>query len=254
MARILLGRIALNLATAAAAMARSGAVRRTTAPRMAHDAHLGRPEVAVLGGGFGGLYTALRLCTLDWQGGPRPRVTLVERNDRFAFSPMLYELATGAASCWEVAPLYEELLRGTDIEFVRGEVLGLDEGERTVRIAPTGRGGAGDDAERLLPYDQCVLALGGQPTFADVPGAAEHAQPFYSAADAMAVKRKVQELRDSSERSVLRVCVVGGGYIGAELAANLYAPHPHIPPPPRRLSCLCCGCLPRPAPPTCTIW
>ena len=232
MARLVVGRLALNLATAAAAMARSGVVKRVNPVRMADASHLGRPEVAVLGGGFGGLYTALRLASLDWEGGPRPRVTIVERNDRFAFSPMLYELATGAASCWEVAPLYEELLRGTDIEFVRGEVLGLDEGERTVRIAPRGRGGAADDTERLLPYDQCVLALGAQPTFAGVPGAVEHAQPFYSAADAMAVKKKVQDLRDASDRTdQLRVCVVGGGYIGAELAANLYAPRPHFPPP-----------------------
>ena len=44
-------------------------------------------------------------------------------------------LATGTATSWEVAPLYEDLLEGTDIEFVRGDVTGLDEGERVVRVA-----------------------------------------------------------------------------------------------------------------------
>merc|ERR1719440_163460 len=97
----------------------------------------------------------------------------------------------------------------------------MDEGERIVRVADGADGGG----ERMLPYDQCIVALGAQPTFSGVPGAEEYAQPFYSAADAMAVKAKVQELRENAERSVLRVCVVGGGYIGAELAANLCA-HP----------------------------
>ena len=129
-------RFALNLATAAAAFARGGgggaATRRFTMPRMS-DTGLGGPEITVLGGGFGGLYTALRLVSLDWTGGPRPRVTLVDRDDRFAFSPMLYELATGTATTWEVAPRYEDLLAGTDVEFVRGEVRALDETERVVR-------------------------------------------------------------------------------------------------------------------------
>ena len=65
---------------------------------------LDAPDIAILGGGFGGLYTALRLSTLDWGGGPKPRVTLVDRSDRFVFLPMLYEVTTGQASCWEVAP------------------------------------------------------------------------------------------------------------------------------------------------------
>ena len=184
---------------------------------MQASAQLGGPEIAVLGGGFGGLYTALRLRSLDWSGGPIPRVTLIDRNDRFSFSPMLYELATGTAARAEVSPLYESLLEGTDIDFVRGEVVGVDEGERIIRVAA---GGLGE--HRMLPYDQCVVAFGAQASGLDrVPGAAEHAQPFYTAADATAVRERIKELRRNSERSTLRVAVVGGGYIGVELAANL---------------------------------
>ena len=216
-----LARLALNVASATAM---SPLKSRVPFPRMAAASQLGGPEITVLGGGFGGLYTALRLRSLDWSGGAVPRVTLVDRNDRFAFSPMLYELATSRATAWEVAPLYETLLEGTDIEFVRGEVCSLDEGERIVRVAVSdGPDGSADAVEeRLLPYDQCVLAFGAQPSgLSRVPGALEHAQPFYSAADAMAVRDRVRELRESSERSILRVSVVGGGYIGVELAANL---------------------------------
>ena len=206
------------ISTVAMSTARTIARRAPmTGPRMQASAQLGGPEIAVLGGGFGGLYTALRLRSLDWSGGPIPRVTLIDRNDRFSFSPMLYELATGTAAAWEVSPLYESLLEGTDIDFVRGEVVGVDEGERIIRVAA---GGLGE--HRMLPYDQCVVAFGAQASGLDrVPGAAEHAQPFYTAADATAVRERIKELRRNSERSTLRVAVVGGGYIGVELAANL---------------------------------
>ena len=187
------------------------------APRMASAADaLGGPEIAVLGGGFGGLYTALRLCSLDWSGGPAPRVTLVDRSDRFAFSPMLYELATGTATSWEVSPRYEDLLAGTQVEFVRAEVCGLDEAERVVTLR-TGT------AERQLPYDQCVLAFGLQPRTDAVPGVSEHALTFHCAEDALELKKQLALTQHACRGTgtPLRIGIIGGGYVGVELAANL---------------------------------
>ena len=48
-------------------------------------------RICILGGGFGGLYTALRLSQLPWEEA-RPEIVLVDRSDRFLFSPLLYEL------------------------------------------------------------------------------------------------------------------------------------------------------------------
>mmetsp|Transcript_11338 Transcript_11338/g.28978 ORF Transcript_11338/g.28978 Transcript_11338/m.28978 type:complete len:467 (+) Transcript_11338:62-1462(+) len=211
----------LNAASAASMASTLATTARTRmpSPRMmgAADA-LGGPEIAVLGGGFGGLYTALRLSSLDWSGGPTPRITLVDRSDRFSFSPMLYELATGTATSWEVAPRYEDLLSDTPVEFVRGEVSGLDEESNVVTIA-TSQG-----AERQLPYDWCVLAFGLQPQTSLVPGVAEHARTFYTAEDALGLKeclRALEQERTVDEGTPLRIGVVGGGYVGVELAANL---------------------------------
>jgi len=60
-------------------------------------------KILILGGGFGGLYTALRLQELDWEGD-FPEITLVDKGDRFLFSPLLYELITEEMQSWEVAP------------------------------------------------------------------------------------------------------------------------------------------------------
>merc|ERR1719469_326346 len=172
---------------------------------------LGAPDICVLGGGFGGLYTALRLSKLDWGDAPRPRVTLVDQQERFVFLPMLYEVATGAASCWEVAPPFSEVLAGSGVEFVRGSVSGLDAEARMVRVTTGGEGG-GEAAERLLPYDACVLALGARATgYARVPGAEAHARQFYTLDDALALRRELQALRLKRRGGLLRVAVVGSG-------------------------------------------
>lgn len=53
-----------------------------------------KPEqICVLGGGFGGLYAALRLQKMPWRGRP-PVVTLIDKRDKFTFLPLLYEFAS----------------------------------------------------------------------------------------------------------------------------------------------------------------
>ena len=126
---------------------------------------------------------------------------------------MLYELATDRATTWEVAPRFEDLLQDTAVEFVHGEIRGLDEEERTVTIS------TGGEVERKLPYDWCVLAFGLQPD-CEVPGVAEHATTFATADDALELKRRLALAQQACGRTV-RVGVVGGGYVGVELAANL---------------------------------
>lgn len=50
-------------------------------------------RICVLGGGFGGLYAALRLQQMPWRGR-KPIVTLVDKRDKFTFLPLLYEFAS----------------------------------------------------------------------------------------------------------------------------------------------------------------
>jgi 2-polyprenyl-6-methoxyphenol hydroxylase-like FAD-dependent oxidoreductase len=63
-----------------------------------------RSKVVIVGGGFGGLYTALKLKNQEETlGGVALDVTLVDAKDKFVFLPLLYELATGTASAVEVS-------------------------------------------------------------------------------------------------------------------------------------------------------
>ncbi|MDJ0584366.1 MAG: FAD-dependent oxidoreductase, partial [Microcystis sp.] len=75
------------------------------------------PKICILGGGFGGLYTALRLSQLPWTDQHTPQITLIDKNDRFLFSPLLYELVTSELQSWEIAPPFSELLANTPVDF-----------------------------------------------------------------------------------------------------------------------------------------
>lgn len=166
-------------------------------------------RIGILGGGFGGLYTALRLSQLPWEGTP-PIITLVDHRDRFLFLPLLYELVTGELQTWEVAPPYEELLAGTQVRFRQAEVMGIDLDQKRVALS--------DGAP--LEYDRLVLALGGTTPLDMAPGVAEHALPFRTLHDAYQLKERLRILQ-ASEADKIRVAVVGGGYSGVELACKV---------------------------------
>ena len=170
-------------------------------------------RICILGGGFGGLYTALRLSQLSWTGHEKPEITLVDKCDRFVFLPLLYEVVTGDLQSWEVAPYYSELLSGTGIRYVQATVDSVNLAGRTVQITQNGQ------AERLS-YDRLVLAMGGESVIGNVAGAADNALPFRTLNDAMRLSDRLKDL-EASAADRIRVAIIGAGYSGVELACNL---------------------------------
>ncbi|GAA6615154.1 NAD(P)/FAD-dependent oxidoreductase [Scytonema sp. NUACC26] len=167
-------------------------------------------RICILGGGFGGLYTALRLSELPWENSQKPEIVLVDRSDRFLFSPLLYELLTGELQTWEIAPPFEELLQGTGVRFCQSIVSGIDIDQRSVHLH--------DGPE--LSYDRLLLALGGETPLDIVPGATSYAYPFRSITDVYRLEERLRVLEES-ETDKIRVAIVGGGYSGVELACKL---------------------------------
>lgn len=169
-----------------------------------------RKRICILGGGFGGLYTALALDRLPWMPQDRPDIVLVDQRDRFVFLPLLYELVTGELESWEVAPPYTELLAGTNIRFQPAEVaeIGIDPAE--VRLTD----------HSTIAYDYLVLALGGKTPLDIVPGAEAYAIPFHDISHAYRLEEALRELEQSNADKI-RVAIAGAGYSGVELACKL---------------------------------
>ncbi|KAK4761002.1 hypothetical protein SAY87_005895 [Trapa incisa] len=185
-----------------------------------------RPRVCILGGGFGGLYTALRLESLIWPDGKRPQVLLVDQSERFVFKPMLYELLSGEVEAWEIAPRFSDLIMNTGIRFLQDRVKLLTPLDHLGIIGPTGSSCSGTvqlESGLIIEYDWLVLALGAQSKLDIVPGAAEFALPFSTYEDACKVEEKLMTLerQNFGKDNLIRVAIVGCGYSGVELAATI---------------------------------
>jgi NADH dehydrogenase len=167
-------------------------------------------KICILGGGFGGLYTALRLSQLPWHDPHPPQITLIDKSDRFLFSPLLYELVTSELQSWEIAPPFSELLADTPINFQQGTVTAIDVNNHQITL----------DNQTDICYDRLVIALGGQSSLDFVPGARTHAIPFRSLEDAYRLQDRLKTL-EKSNRDKIRVAIIGGGYSGVELACKI---------------------------------
>jgi len=167
-------------------------------------------QICILGGGFGGLYTAGRLSQLPWEKSQQPEIVLVDRHDRFLFSPLLYELLTGELQTWEIAPPFAELLANTGVHFIQAAVADIDVDSKQVLL----------DNGQKLQADRLVLALGGETPLQVVPGSAEYAIPFRTIADAHRLAEKLRIL-EQSDAEKIRIAIVGAGYSGVELACKL---------------------------------
>ncbi|MEA5580661.1 NAD(P)/FAD-dependent oxidoreductase [Nodularia harveyana UHCC-0300] len=167
-------------------------------------------RICILGGGFGGLYTALRLSQLPWKNDEKPEIILVDQSDRFIFSPLLYELLTGELQTWEIAPPFVELLQNTGVRFCQAIVSGIDTEKKRVLL----------QKGTEIAYDRLVLALGGETPLDMVPGAKSHAYPFRNITDAYRLEERLRVLEES-EAEKIRVAIVGAGYSGVELACKL---------------------------------
>jgi NADH:ubiquinone reductase (non-electrogenic) len=170
-----------------------------------------KKKVVIVGGGFGGVFTALDLSDSF-------EITLLSDSDHFLFKPLLYEYLSGEVEAWHIAPTYEELL-DRHIQVNRTPLVGVNFAEWTVQLADNS----------VLDYDALVLALGATTNYANVPGAAEFALPFRELAHAdrlrermvAALDRIAPDLPPQDVRSELTFAIVGGGASGVELATKM---------------------------------
>ncbi|HXG85423.1 MAG TPA: NAD(P)/FAD-dependent oxidoreductase [Pyrinomonadaceae bacterium] len=171
-----------------------------------------KKKIAIVGGGFGGLFTAIEL-------SGAAEVTLISDTDHFCFRPLLYEYFSGEVEAWHIAPDYRELI-DEKIEFVRGAGEAIDFAGKKVGISTR---------KEVIEYDALVLAVGGTTNFRNVAGAEEFALPFRGIEDADKLRNRMVKALDSisptlapqDARERLTFAVIGGGASGVELATKM---------------------------------
>jgi len=174
-----------------------------------------RHRVAIIGGGFGGLYAARRLGRDD-----RIDLTLIDRRNHHVFQPLLYQVATGALAPGEIAqPLRSILRRNRNTTVILGEATGIDVERREVQMSDGGP----------IPYDTLVVSTGARHSYFGHDEWARFAQGLKSIDDALEVRRRILIAFEAAEREHvperrrewMTFLVVGGGPTGVELAGAL---------------------------------
>jgi NADH dehydrogenase len=183
-----------------------------------------RTRILILGGGFGGVHTALhleRLLARELSAGT-VEIGLVSRENYMVFQPMLPEVISGSIGLVDTITPIRRLCPNTNLYTRTIECIDLD--RRRVTAA------AGFGAQPLaLSYDHLVIALGNVTSFAGQPGLAEHALPFKYLGDALAIRNRVIHTLEEADierspdarRALLTFVVAGGGFSGVEAVAEL---------------------------------
>ncbi len=180
-----------------------------------------KPKVVIVGGGFGGLFTALEL-----KGAAD--VTLISDEDHFLFTPMLYEYFSGEVEQWHIAPRYRELV-DEEVKLTRGAVTAIDLSAKKVSVDLLGSAANLSERTSELEYDVLVVAVGGITNYAAVPGAEEFTIPFRKIAHADLLRKKMVQALDhvppnlppQDTRRALTFAVTGAGASGVELSTKM---------------------------------
>ncbi len=171
-----------------------------------------RPSVVIVGGNFAGLTAATRLPARKFA------VTLVDQYPDFEWTPNIHELVSGVKAPEGLRLSRRKLMKKHEHAFCEGHVHDVSPGDRVVSV----------DGHGELPYDACLLAVGGAATHDRVPGAAGHAIPFSSAENCMEIARRLQAL---AEREHFSVAIIGAGVTGVEALGEVlrrYRSHPGL--------------------------
>lgn len=177
-------------------------------------------RILILGGGFGGVYTALHLQRL-FRKDPGVEITLVDRDNFFLMTPLLFEAGSGIIEPRHAVTPIRSLLRKA--RFVEADVQRIDLDARVVhaRHSPSSR-------SYELPYDHLVFAMGGVTNTRLIPGS-ENAFTFKTLADAIFLRNHIIDLFEQAEvetdparkQRLLTFVLVGAGLVGVELAGEL---------------------------------
>src|SRR5437868_5977180 len=162
-----------------------------------------RPQVVIVGAGFGGIEAAKAL------RGAAVDITLIDRQNHHCFQPLLYQVATAALSPAEIAwPIRHILRRQQNATVLMAEVTGIDTESRRVQI------GAG-----AIPYDTLIVATGATHSYFGHDEWAAFAPGLKRIEDATRIRRSIllafeqaELTADEAERArLLTFVIVGAG-------------------------------------------
>jgi NADH dehydrogenase len=191
------------------------------------------PKILIVGGGYAGFYTALKL--EKWLRKDEAEVTVVDPLPYMTYQPFLPEVAAGSIEPRHAVVGLRRHLERTRV--VAAKVTAIDHAAKTATITPA----VGEPW--VESYDIIVVTAGSVSRTFPIPGVADEAIGLKTIEEATAIRDRILDnferastLPAGPERDrLLTVVVVGGGFAGIEifaelrsLASSLLAEYPHL--------------------------
>ncbi|HEY1628519.1 MAG TPA: FAD-dependent oxidoreductase, partial [Tepidisphaeraceae bacterium] len=109
-------------------------------------------RIVILGGGFGGVYTAAHLDQIA-RGDSDVQVTLINRSNYFLMTPLLFEAGSGILEPRHAVNPIRMMF--SHVRFMQAEIEKIDIDRKVVQAK------LAHNESQEIPYDQLVIALGG---------------------------------------------------------------------------------------------
>lgn len=180
-----------------------------------------KKRIAILGGGFGGIYTAIYLQKHlkhlpDWE------IVIINRENYFVYQPMLAEVVGGSVGILDTVSQIRRLV--PNAKLVIREIEQIDLAKRQIILSPKYTHSA-----QILDYDHIVFALGSVTDFRGYAGLHEHAFPFKNLTDTLRIRNHLIDVMETAstvedpelKKKLLTFVVGGGGFSGVEIIAEL---------------------------------
>ncbi|MZP44504.1 FAD-dependent oxidoreductase [Heliobacterium gestii] len=179
-----------------------------------------KPSILILGAGYGGLMTAVRLQNMLGQG--EADITLVNKHDYHYQTTLLHEIAAGTGEERRICLPIQNVIDSRRVRFIKDTVVEIREKERQVFLCHN----------EPIQYDYLVVALGFEPATFGIPGIAEHALAIRSLNAAKQIRNhletRVAELATAASTGDPLTIVIGGaGFTGIEFIGELVDQVPH---------------------------
>jgi NADH dehydrogenase len=172
-----------------------------------------KPQVVIVGAGFGGLEAAKLLISEP------VRMTVIDRTNHHLFQPLLYQIATAALSPADIAaPIRGILGRCRNTEVILAEVKSVNVEARTVSTG-----------EREITYDYLILATGARHSYFGHDEWEKLAPGLKSLEDAIEIRRRLllafeyaEKITDeAAKKAAMTFVIIGGGPTGVEMAGAI---------------------------------